>query len=58
MLLTVLLIVLILVLLGGFVPFNAGNPPMRRCGYGLGHGFNGVVFVLVVILVLLLVTGL
>lgn len=46
---TVLLIVLVILLCGGFLGFNGGP------GYGYGHGVNGGVgLVLVVVLILLL----
>lgn len=67
MLTTVLLVILVLVLLGGFLPWGAGPPvapgqpmepaPLYR-GYGYGWGVGGPIGIILVILVVLLMGGL
>lgn len=50
-LITILLIVLVIALLGGFTGWPDGP------GYGLGHGVNGLLLVIIIVVVILLLAG-
>jgi hypothetical protein len=54
---TIILIILVIALLGGFFPYGANDISPGRPFYGMGYGGGGGLGLIVVVLIILLVLG-